>query len=76
VCNGQCADTWPPLVVASMADVKPDSGVTGAITLVTRDDGKMQVAYKGLPLYYFKNDAKAGDVNGQGLNNVWFVAAP
>jgi predicted lipoprotein with Yx(FWY)xxD motif len=75
-CNGQCADNWPPLVVAALTDVKADSGATGTLTLVTRDDGKMQVAYKGLPLYYFKNDAKAGDVNGQGLNNVWFVAAP
>jgi predicted lipoprotein with Yx(FWY)xxD motif len=59
-----------------MADVKAGAGASGAITLVTRDDGKMQVAYKGLPLYYFNKDAAAGDVNGQGVGGVWFVAAP
>jgi predicted lipoprotein with Yx(FWY)xxD motif len=36
----------------------------------------MQVTYKGAPLYYFSNDTKAGDTNGQGTAGVWFVAAP
>ena len=35
----------------------------------------MQVAYDGRPVYYFVGDAAAGDVNGQGLNGVWYVAA-
>ena len=38
--------------------------------------GKRQVTYKGRALYYFAGDSYAGDTNGQGINNVWFVAKP
>jgi predicted lipoprotein with Yx(FWY)xxD motif len=27
-------------------------------------------------LYYFANDAGPGDVNGQGVNDVWYVLDP
>jgi predicted lipoprotein with Yx(FWY)xxD motif len=76
VCNGDCASTWPPLVVESLDEVKADSGVTGTLALVTRDDGAKQVSYKGMPLYYFAADKAAGDTGGQGIGGVWFVAAP
>ena len=38
-----------------------------------RTDGGTQVTFNGWPLYTFANDAAAGDTNGQGLNDVWFV---
>ncbi|WP_430099136.1 COG4315 family predicted lipoprotein [Peribacillus simplex] len=38
-----------------------------------RDDGQKQTTYKGHPLYYFVKDKQAVDINGQGVNNVWFV---
>lgn len=75
-CNGDCATKWPPLVVASLAEVKADSGATGALALANRDDGTKQVTYKGLPLYYFAADKAAGDTTGQGVGGVWVVAAP
>jgi predicted lipoprotein with Yx(FWY)xxD motif len=75
-CNGDCAVNWPPFVVDSADEVEAGDGVSGKISLVTRDDGTMQVAYNGKPVYYFKNDTKAGDTNGQGLADKWFVAAP
>jgi predicted lipoprotein with Yx(FWY)xxD motif len=31
------------------------------------------VTFNGHPLYYFIKDSSAGDVVGQGYNNVWFV---
>ena len=43
---------------------------------ITRDDGSKQLAYGGKPLYYYANDAKPGDRNGDKLQNVWFVAVP
>ncbi len=63
-CNGGCAAAWPPFIVANSALVGGDFSV------VKRDDGAAQWAYKGKPLYFFAGDAKAGDVNGdkQGSN--------
>jgi predicted lipoprotein with Yx(FWY)xxD motif len=69
-CNGNCATNWPPLPVA--ADAKD----LGTWTVVTRDDGSKQWAYKGKPLYFWKDDKKPGDVEGDGRNGVWHVAAP
>ena len=69
-CNAQCAINWPPLMAA--ADAKDN----GAYTVVTRDDGSKQWAYKGKPLYFWKDDKKAGDADGDGRNNVWHIAAP
>ena len=70
VCNGQCAALWPPLMAS--ADAKP----SGDWTVVTRDDGSKQWAYKGKPLYHWVKDAKPGDKTGDGVNNVWKVAKP
>ena len=69
-CNGQCATNWPPLMAS--ADAKP----MGDYTVVTRDDGAKQWAYKGKPLYAWAKDAKPGDTTGEGVNNVWHIARP
>ena len=76
VCNGDCATAWPPFVVEADETVTPGAGVTGALATIARDDGALQVTYAGAPLYYFAADAAAGDVKGQGVNDVWFVATP
>ena len=41
-----------------------------------RNDGTEQATYNGWPLYYFVNDAVPGDVNGQGVNDVWDLLDP
>lgn len=69
-CNGPCATNWPPMVAS--ADAKP----MGDYTIVIRDDGGKQWAYKGKPLYIFAKDTKPGDVTGDGVNNVWHIATP
>ena len=43
-------------------------------SVVTRDDGKKQWAYKGKPLYFWAKDKVAGDKTGDGFNNVWHIA--
>ena len=69
VCNGPCATNWPPF--AAPADAK----ATGEWSIVTRDDGTKQWAYKGKPLYAWSKDQKPGDKTGDGfLNNAWHVA--
>ena len=69
-CNGPCADNWPPLTAA--ADVKPEDDYS----IITRDDGAQQWAFKGKPLYFWAKDQKPGDQTGQGFNGVWQVAKP
>ena len=75
-CTADCATAWPPFTVESKDQLKAGSGVTGALDVIARDDGTMQVTYKGAPLYYYSGDKKAGDTNGQGLLGKWFVANP
>lgn len=70
VCNGPCATNWPPLM-ASASD-KP----SGQYTVVMRDDGKQQWAFKGKPLYFWIKDTKPGDKTGDGFNKVWQAARP
>lgn len=69
-CNGPCAGLWPP--VMAEADAKPE----GDMTIVTRDDGSKQWAYKGKPVYLYKQDMKAGDATGDNFKNVWHVIKP
>jgi len=70
-CNGPCATNWPPLKADE--SMKPADGYS----IVTRDDGSKQVAYKGKPLYTWSKDTKPGDITGDGfLNGAWHVAQP
>ena len=48
----------------------------GEWSLVKRDDGSMQWAYDGKPLYTFINDKQPGEVTGDGKMGVWHVAKP
>ena len=75
VCNGACAQNWPPLTMESGQPAKPQ-GLGGELSLVTRNDGTKQLAYNGRPLYFFAQDSAPGDTNGQGVGNVWYVAQP
>jgi predicted lipoprotein with Yx(FWY)xxD motif len=70
VCNGQCAINWPPLMAGDMDQA------SGDYSIITRDDGKKQWAFKGKPLYYWVKDSKPGDRSGDGVNKVWQVARP
>jgi predicted lipoprotein with Yx(FWY)xxD motif len=74
VCNGACATNWPPLLV--MDGEASDKTAGGDYSIVTRDDGKKQWAFKGMPLYYWIKDKNPGDRTGDGVNKVWHVAKP
>lgn len=73
-CTGPCLAAWPSFYTPK---VTMDTGLNAAdFGVIHRPEGTLQTTYKGWPLYYFANDPKAGDVNGDGLENVWFVAKP
>ena len=67
-CYDKCATNWPPL----MADAA--AAAEGDFTIVDRTDGTKMWAYKGAPLYYWKDDKAAGDVTGDGVGGVWHTA--
>jgi len=73
-CTGACLTMWPPLTTTS-ATPKVE-GVTGTVGTITTPDGAKQVTLNGLPLYYYEQDKKPGDILGQGVNDLWYLANP
>lgn len=69
-CNGDCAVKWPPLIAAV------NDKASGDYSIINRDDGVRQWAFKGKPLYLWFKDQKPGDTSGDGVNNVWHTARP
>jgi predicted lipoprotein with Yx(FWY)xxD motif len=67
VCNGDCAVKWPPM----MASANDKSG--GDWTVITRDNGQKQWAFKGKPLYTWPEDQEPGDKYGDNYNKVWHI---
>ena len=73
-CSGACVTAWP---VFYAADLTLDSTLTAAdFAVITRADGSKQNTYKGWPLYYYAGDAKAGDITGDKVQDIWYVAKP
>ena len=70
VCNDDCAKNWPPVMAG--ADAKAD----GDYSIIERDDGSKQWAYKGQPLYTFVKDKKPGDRTGDNVKSVWHIVSP
>ncbi len=74
-CVDACATKWPPF----LSDVTPDAAPDLQAALIgstQRTDGKTQVTFNGMPLYYYSLDMNPGDTLGQGVGNVWYVVAP
>ncbi len=71
-CTGACLTNWPAFSAGSLVapSILKSSDFAGA----KRPDGTTQSLFRGRLLYYFIKDTKPGDKNGQGVNNVWFVA--
>jgi len=70
MCTDGCAVKWPPMAAeaSSMAE--------GDFTVIKREDGTHQWAYKGAPLYTWIKDMNAGDITGDGVKGVWHLAKP
>lgn len=71
-CTGQCIATWPALV--SRQPAQTGTGANGTLLAQTnRAEGTAQATYNNWPLYYYVGDVGPGDVDGQGIDGVWFV---
>jgi predicted lipoprotein with Yx(FWY)xxD motif len=73
-CSDDCVAKWPIYYqekVEAPGSLKPSDFGT-----ITRADGKKQTTFRGMPLYYFAGDQAPGDAKGQGVKDVWFLAAP
>ncbi len=81
-CNGECAAVWPPALAPA------GSSPFGDWSLIARDDGTTQWAFRGKPLYTYTKEAKpssdpagpSGRRNamglgpaGHGVDGVWRV---
>jgi predicted lipoprotein with Yx(FWY)xxD motif len=77
-CFGACAAAWPPFRTSGRP--RAGSGAKASLIRTTaRSDGRAEVTYNGHPLYYYAGDQKAGDTNGQDLNQFgagWYVLSP
>jgi predicted lipoprotein with Yx(FWY)xxD motif len=74
-CNSNCLAKWPPLL--TQGNPKLGEGVDASlIGTASLADGSKIVTYNKMPLYYWYEDAKAGDTDGQGVGGVWFVISP
>jgi predicted lipoprotein with Yx(FWY)xxD motif len=75
-CNGACAAVWPPYETDG-----PPQAVAGvpasALGTIKRDDGDVQVTYRGHPLYFYAADAStSGKTKGEGVDQFgaeWYV---
>lgn len=70
-CTGECAEQWPP--VTGVSPNRETGGITAEFSTFERADGSRQVTANGWPLYYYTGDEESFDVNGQGVNDVWWA---
>jgi len=75
-CTGNCAITWPPLVLpAGTTTPMAGTGVSLLTTAPRPDDAtKLQVAWDNKPLYTYAGDTAPGDTKGDGVGGTWHVA--
>ena len=67
-CTKRCLDLWHPVLAPAVGREKGDWSV------VRREDGSLQWAFKGKPLYTYANDLVPTDVMGNGSDRAWQAA--
>ena len=66
-CVGECAHDWPPLKAG------PEAKPVGDWTIIIREDGARQWAYKDKPIYTYANDTAGKAGIGEAVDN-WKLA--
>ena len=62
---------WPPVKATGVPTLGP--GLTAKSSTGAQPNGEKWVMYNGHLLYGFSGDAKAGDVNGNAVGNIWYA---
>lgn len=70
-CVNACIGIWPPF----SATLAPDN-LPADISIIQRQDGSSQYAWKGKPLYFYASDKNVGDINGDGVGGIWHLVKP
>ncbi|MEV4808747.1 COG4315 family predicted lipoprotein [Micromonospora avicenniae] len=71
-CTDECVATWPALI--SRVPATTGTGASRELLSQTdRAEGTSQATYGDWPLYYYAGDVGPGDVDGQGVDDLWFV---
>lgn len=70
-CDAACSREWPPFTLDRF--ILPSSFAAADFSLFLRGDGRLQVAYRGSPLYRSVLDQKPGDTLGNAVTS--FVLA-
>ena len=68
-CKTDCAEVWPPVLITE-AESK---NLGEDLTFVKRHNNKLQLTFKGRPVYTFFADRLPGEAKGNGLGGVWHV---
>lgn len=73
-CTEGCAANWPPYYVEDGTELTAGEGLDASLlSVVPHPEGGNMLQYGDWPLYYFAADQAPGDVNGQGVNDVWWA---
>jgi predicted lipoprotein with Yx(FWY)xxD motif len=63
-CVTNCAAVWPAVIVDRLPETADASIDRALVTTIARPDGKRQLAYAGIALYYSESDLQPGDTWG------------
>jgi predicted lipoprotein with Yx(FWY)xxD motif len=76
-CDGECAETWPTVLVGTDSCLFFDDGIDrAAVGSIPSGDGAYQLTIGGWPIYRFAEDTRAGQAGGQGVGGTWFAIGP
>lgn len=74
LCEEDCIANWP---VFHAENPQLGAGLDSqSFGTISRSDGSSQTTYAGWPLYYYTADGQPGEINGDGVENAWYVAKP
>jgi predicted lipoprotein with Yx(FWY)xxD motif len=75
-CTDECTDTWIPYTVEVDDPIVANNVDGDLVSTFEREDGTLQVAMDGHPLYRYAGDEEPTDTNGQEVGGIWFIIGP